>query len=500
MDQQTPPETNTSTSPPGEKPLKGLWNLMEKSASAEEAATESAKEPAVQEHPTSTKMKSLWGVMQGSSTETPSLASRQKGASSPTVERTPLADQPLTAEPGHDPHASIEHSELSKRSETVEQHTDDFDDDIMPPEVLAPEVLAPEVLAPEILAPEILANEVLANEQDEADPEEIVQPVSKPEPEITRRTQVATSACWSAGLGLFAFAAAGLAYRPEFWSKIPGPASGFVGLMLGLIALGDIKRSRGRLTGQTPAYMGIAFGIVAMIAGPTLFAPWGASLRQYAGREKTHHNLTQIGAAMMTHLKQVRRFPEQGTFDTGKVNSGHSWMTRLLPYLDHENLYNQIDFTKPYDDNANMIEMQQQIPQFLAADQDRLFTTNGLAVSHFSGLAGELMSEDVGMVRIGVLDADNPIRQVDLLDGASQTMVAGEINFGFPAWGEPENVRQIGQGLNKAMDGFGNASGTGAMFLFADGSVRFFSNRTSPEVLQSLSTRNGQEVIPQQYR
>ena len=44
---------------------------------------------------------------------------------------------------------------------------------------------------------------------------------------------------------------------------------------------------------------------------------------------------------------------------------------------------------------------------------------------------------------------------------------------------------------------FGNADGTGALFLMADGSVRFFSNKTSRKILEKLSTRDGADFVPE---
>src|SRR5690606_22486227 len=94
------------------------------------------------------------------------------------------------------------------------------------------------------------------------------------------------------------------------------------------------------------------------------------------------------------------------------------------------------------------------------------------------------------------------VRQSDITDGLSQTLVAGEIPDGYRPWGEPGNWRIIGEGLNRETGSFGNAQRTGAMFLKADGSVQFFANSVSPDVLRRLSTRDGEDnrMIPEKYR
>ena len=69
----------------------------------------------------------------------------------------------------------------------------------------------------------------------------------------------------------------------------------------------------------------------------------------------------------------------------------------------------------------------------------------------------------------------------------------GEIPAGYRPWGEPGSWRLIGQGLNTDASGFGNPHPTGALFLRADGSVQFYSNRVSADLLKGLSTRDGDD-------
>ena len=70
---------------------------------------------------------------------------------------------------------------------------------------------------------------------------------------------------------------------------------------------------------------------------------------------------------------------------------------------------------------------------------------------------------------------------------ASNTILAGEVAEGFKPWGDPTNLRDPGLGVNRVAGGFGGPSGSGANFLFVDGSVRFFQDTTSRDVLRRLS-------------
>ena len=179
----------------------------------------------------------------------------------------------------------------------------------------------------------------------------------------------------------------------------------------------------------------------------------------------------------------------------------HGWMASLLPYLGEQELHSSIQFNVPYDDPANLSAMRSNVNAFLAAGGDRSpIGRQNFAPTHFAGLGGELNIEGVGLVKVGVFGRNSSTTREDLTDGLSQTFVAGEIASFYPAWGEPENWRMIGRGLNRDSDGFGNAADTGALFLKADGSVKFYSNETDPTVLRMLSTPNAGDLVTDQNR
>lgn len=89
-------------------------------------------------------------------------------------------------------------------------------------------------------------------------------------------------------------------------------------------------------------------------------------------------------------------------------------------------------------------------------------------------------------MRIHVLRRDRASRRAGLGD-ASNTILAGEVGEGFKPWGDPTNLRDPGLGVNKVPGGFGGPLGSGANFVFMDGSVRFLRDTTSLEVLRRLS-------------
>ncbi len=168
----------------------------------------------------------------------------------------------------------------------------------------------------------------------------------------------------------------------------------------------------------------------------------------------------------------------------------------LLPYLGEDAAFDKLDLNLPYNKGKNADVMKRRIAAFLASGTDDSPLPNDFAVTHFVALSGQIDVEGVGRVSVGVMGRNSKLRHVDITDGLGNTLVAGEIAYDFPSWGAPGNYRMIGKGLNKGRaGGFGNSDHTGAMFLMADGSVRFISNKVDPQVLRNLSTRNGRESV-----
>jgi hypothetical protein len=321
---------------------------------------------------------------------------------------------------------------------------------------------------------------------------------SPAEPQFT--PQRSRGAVRSVILGGVAVLASALALLPELYAKIPGTLLGFLALMVGLLAMGEIRRSRGRQGGRNWAGTGIALGVLAMLLGPIAFSPLGSELRLRYGRRQTAKNLERVGTALNDYYHDHGHFPPGSIHEQKKGGEDvplHNWTTMLLPYLgeDEAALHQKIDLKLPYNHETNRRAMERGIDAFYASGSSRQKTQAGFAVTHSVALGGTLDVENVGRVNVGVFSRNSRVKRSDVTDGLEHTLVAGEVAFDFPAWGEPGQYRSIGKGLNTTRDGFGNPDRTGAMFLRADGSVKFLSNKIDLDVLRNLSTRNGREKV-----
>jgi hypothetical protein len=281
-----------------------------------------------------------------------------------------------------------------------------------------------------------------------------------------------------------------------FWSKIPATLVGFAAILLGMQAASEIRRSAGRQTGRRLVTTAIVCGVIGVFLGPLILAGVGRRMWQESTRSLTEGHLQTIGQGLNRYHDKEGAFPPGGVVrpDKDKRQRGfHSWMTLILPYIGEEALYRRIQLDVPYDDKANLPAFEEDVASFFASGTDRDKVHAGLGVSHFAGVGGDVEGPAGEVARAGLFGVNSKVRREDVTDGLSNTLAVGEVADELPAWGDPENWRTVGKGINRDVHGFGNHDRSGACFLMADGSVRFFSNKTSVRVLTALSTRDGGE-------
>ncbi len=481
---------DTSSSPPTSEPSatqetdapvanesapvrRSLWEVMRGSADTNDLASGAASAPRFSDEETggltpprspenlgdAVKPKGLWGVMHATATTT----------------TPPVAD--VEAESQQD-------EELGR--------TEIIIDDEEPVAVAIPTPTAlpqPEMSAAQKFA-QAASLAAMTHIQSTWQPEPEPEPFDDDEREWSQRAIVAI------GFAVTAALVSGLSYRPEWWWRFPALVIGLVAIVLGFMASSDVSRSRGRLKGRWTARASVLLGTFGMFLAPIVFAGLGDRARANAGREQIDGRLRRMGQALDQLHAQEGHFPEaalKGRDAHGDKVPMHGWMTPLLPPLGYQAIYRQIDLKQPYDVPANVPAMQQTIPEFSLPRRKPSRSPRGLSLTHFAGVGGQDVREPTGLVHLGLFSDGGPVRREHFTDGLSQTIIIGEIRDAFPPWGEPGNVRSIGEGLNRQFRGFGNEAGTGATFLHADGSAKFYSNKTDKHVLQRLETRDGAE-------
>jgi hypothetical protein len=198
--------------------------------------------------------------------------------------------------------------------------------------------------------------------------------------------------------------------------------------------------------------------------------------------------------------------------DERSVVSQYSWMTRLLPHMGYEELFNEIRFEKSWTHQDNVQLATAIIPEFLNPNDSRDRWTGapmqGVALTHFVGVSGIDDRHEIAATlertdpRAGVFGYEEVVRPEDIKDGASNSVSivgAGELNGPWIAGGGA-TVRGAREPFFDELTGFGTKGPKrGTVAHFADGSTRFISADIDPEVFRALCTVGGGEsVSPEQ--
>jgi hypothetical protein len=203
---------------------------------------------------------------------------------------------------------------------------------------------------------------------------------------------------------------------------------------------------------------------------------------RYQTWDGSRWGMKSIGMGMHNYASASQDWlPAGGTFGPdGSMQ--HSWETQVLPYMFYST--REIDMNRPWNDPVNRKAFQSVIPEFIVPGMRStpIKDPDGYGLSHYAANSR-------------VMGA-NKRRINDIPDGTSTTLLIGEVNAGFQPWGHPVNFRDPARGINRSPYGFGGPRNTGgAMFVMADGSVRFISEKVTPTVLEALATPDGGEEV-----
>jgi prepilin-type N-terminal cleavage/methylation domain-containing protein/prepilin-type processing-associated H-X9-DG protein len=297
----------------------------------------------------------------------------------------------------------------------------------------------------------------------------------------------------------------------------------------------------------------VVMAIIAILIG--LLLPAVQKVREAAARLQCLNNLKQMGLACHNHHDARKAFPpgyqasEPYTDGATDTAPGWGWAAFLLPYLEQDNLYRQLNLTLPVSQSAGIQTVlpvyqcpSDLLPPAAFAVPDAFGKTVAPAApSSYAGCGGGDESDTAGPTGLGIFYRNSKTRLADVTDGTSNTLLIGERAWsnanGIWAGALPGGVILRGQQnpnpgsgaafypaatlvlahshLNNAqtdtdggLDDFSSNHLGGSNFVFADGSVRFLRSIPgdleggySPEGLlfQAMGTRNKGEVVPSDF-
>jgi prepilin-type N-terminal cleavage/methylation domain-containing protein/prepilin-type processing-associated H-X9-DG protein len=281
----------------------------------------------------------------------------------------------------------------------------------------------------------------------------------------------------------------------------------------------------------------VVIAIIAVLI--SLLLPAVQKVREAANRTQCMNNLKQIGLACHHYHDSFQSLPPGyvATASYPNTTPGWGWGAYLLPYVEQEPLYRQIDFSQPMQKNAAVVGAMLKVflcpsdqppPQPFAITDATLESISSAAPCSYAASVGDDSTEADGPTGNGVFYRNSRVRFADITDGLSNTTIIGDRAWlqvqGIWAGALPNGITRAGprnawpnatasapvlvlahnNWINIAsdsdggLDDFSSNHPGGANLLFADGSVHFLQTIVSegPEhqAFEALGTRAGGEA------
>ena len=229
-----------------------------------------------------------------------------------------------------------------------------------------------------------------------------------------------------------------------------------------------------------------------------LLLPAVQQARMAARRAQSKNNLKQLLLAMHNYHDVYRQLPTGTVVESAEeVDDRLSWLVSILPFIEQQALYEQIDQKSGWKSEANVdwTGFNLQVLTNPAEGNAREGATHYVGMAGIGKDAANLKVNDPGA---GVFGYNRKTRFADITDGTSNTIAITEASDDFGPWAQ--GGRSTLRGLTEepyinGPDGIGSPFPGGMNAGLTDGSVRFISENIDPEVFKALITIRGGERI-----
>jgi prepilin-type N-terminal cleavage/methylation domain-containing protein/prepilin-type processing-associated H-X9-DG protein len=189
-----------------------------------------------------------------------------------------------------------------------------------------------------------------------------------------------------------------------------------------------------RRVGFTLIELLVVIAIIAILIG--LLLPAVQKVRGAAARLKCQNNLKQIGLALQNHEGSLGHFPPLGDYSQAGGTVYWSVHTRLLPFVEQENLQRLIDFTRPINQQPQVARVR--VPHLLCPSEinDRERPDGPTFVHYPLNYAANTgvwhLFQPPNGVGTGVFLVNRPLRIAEITDGLSNTLGMAEVKAFTP--------------------------------------------------------------------
>jgi prepilin-type N-terminal cleavage/methylation domain-containing protein len=191
-------------------------------------------------------------------------------------------------------------------------------------------------------------------------------------------------------------------------------------------SISQIDRRRKR--GFTFVELLVVIAIIAVLIA--LLLPAVQQAREGARRNSCRNNLVQIGIALNNYRMAHGVLPPGTQNETGPIQSKEAggyhmgWLTQILPYIEQQNAYHKIDFTKSVYDPANAAVRGHFVPLFGCPSSPTAGTAQ-ISLTCYFGVHNDVETP-IDVNQNGVLFLNSSIDDDQIPDGNSHTLFVME--------------------------------------------------------------------------
>jgi len=280
-----------------------------------------------------------------------------------------------------------------------------------------------------------------------------------------------------------------------------------------------MESHRTRPGGFTLIELLVVIAIIAILIA--LLLPAVQQAREAARRTHCKNNMMQLSVALLNYEMAHSTLPPgsinpNGPIESAPIGYHMSWIVQTLPYIDQRNVYRHVDFSVSVYDPKNAPATGTNLP-VLRCPSDWGRAPARVSISNYVGCHHD-SEAPIDVDNNGVLFLNSRIRNEDIGDGTSQTILVGERrseadDLGWASGtratlrngGGPPNSMAPGMSIMPGpnpqpppgpvftplmVGGFSSLHSGGAHFGFCDGSVRFISQNITAAIFADLCNRD----------